>query len=138
VSPSTREGRALPWLGSAVPHYKHEVHADRCVVAHQSGTPLIAWCQVKLGYRVFCATVEKPWCRADGLSMYKVLLWYGPNNTLCSEAHVPAFKVRQCSGLDTHCACAVGALPAPAGRHQGPPLAGKGAAPAAPLGCGCQ
>lgn len=118
VAPSAAD-RAAP-LSSPEPvrqHYTHELHASRCVrYANErdaDGVPLNdgvlqAYVQVKLGrqhgFQQVCGRIIRPWLTQDGFSMWKLTLAWPSGQT--SEASVPAFMVRQCSGLDGFCACA--------------------------------
>jgi hypothetical protein len=92
--------------------YTHALHAARCVDYAQAcfrdpslgDGVLKAFVQVKLGHQIFCGRIVRPWLTNEGFSMWKLQL-ATPGGQLV-DASVPAFKVRQCSGVDGACPCA--------------------------------
>jgi hypothetical protein len=101
-----------------VVHYTHELHAVRCVEAAQHGRVLQQFVQVKLGrkyaFAQCCARVLRPWRTDDGFGMWRLQIAL-PGGQLI-EGSVPVSMVRQCSGVDTLCACAGEQPRAAAGR----------------------
>lgn len=121
VAPGEAPQGASPTTPQREPvHYSHRLHAARCQEAGaRRGETLQAYVQVKLGRGVYCARVKRAWLTEQDQPMWSLDLAL-PDGTL-TAAHVPTFKVRQCSGLDGFCRCAgEGAQDGRAAAGQGP------------------
>jgi hypothetical protein len=82
--------------------YTHIKHAKRCVEHGRRGVVLRQFVQAKLGRTLFCGRIESAWDTDDGREMWRLDLV----KPLPGIASVPAYQVRQCSGIDGFCACA--------------------------------
>lgn len=85
--------------------YTHADYARKVVVDHFRGEPLflrVQYVQARMNGAVCCARIVDAWDTNDGIEMWK-LDFQGP---LRGRYSVPARNVRQCQGLDGHCACA--------------------------------
>lgn len=114
--------------------YSHADHARKILVDHFRGEPLymrVQYVQARLNGVICCARIVDAWDTDDGMEMWK-LDFHGP---IRGRFSVPVRNVRQCQGVDGHCACApIDPLMQERAAPRGPACGDTGGATALPDG----
>lgn len=82
--------------------YTHAAHARRCREAAEARITLQQFVQVRYSGSSCCARILSAWDTPDGHEMWSLDLI----GQIRGRLSMHATRVRQCSGLDGHCACA--------------------------------